>query len=172
MVRASQSGQQVSSSRVMRAKASMDPLSYRNTQGTNLFSAQEQERTRENIEPSRSMRKPQWHHFWHTHPRTRDTASSINLALASRSKTEYPLDLSLWHHYMCTCMSVWSARQWYSRCVSRARCWERFSPNMESKYPERHDNTIAWNCGRGRRRSREKQSSLQDLFHCKPLVDW
>lgn len=35
IVRASQSGQQVSSSRVMRAKASMDPLSYRNTQGKN-----------------------------------------------------------------------------------------------------------------------------------------
>ncbi len=35
MVRTSQSGQQVSSSRVMIAKASMDPLSYRNTWGTN-----------------------------------------------------------------------------------------------------------------------------------------
>lgn len=35
-MRASQSGQQVSSSRVMRAKASMDPLSYRDTSGTHL----------------------------------------------------------------------------------------------------------------------------------------
>lgn len=46
MVRASQSGQQVSSSRVMRAKASMDPLSYRDTWGTNLFSFQAGDKSR------------------------------------------------------------------------------------------------------------------------------
>lgn len=40
MVRASQLGQQVSSSRVMRAKASMDPLSYRIRGGTNLKQVQ------------------------------------------------------------------------------------------------------------------------------------
>lgn len=70
MVRASQSGQQVSSSKVIRAKASMDP---------------------------------------------------------------------------CTCMSVWSARQWYSLCVSSDRCWERFIPRTDCRDHDRHVNTMAWN---------------------------
>ena len=42
MVRASQSGQQVSSSRVMRAKASMDPLSCRNMGAAKQHSSQRQ----------------------------------------------------------------------------------------------------------------------------------